>query len=91
MAEDSIFVAAVTTGPAKVTVTSGKNSSTRSVDSAGIHVLAFPMGVGSQQFSVTTAKGSGSGKGAIEVSAGCYVSVVFTQKGEADGYVEWSV
>lgn len=74
MAADSIFVAALTIGPALVTVTSGSINSTQSVAAAGVNVLAFPTGPGSQVFSITTEQGSGSGTGSIEISSGCYVS-----------------
>ncbi len=74
MVADSIFVTALTTGSASITVSSGTLNSTQTVNSAGVHVLSFPMGAGSQLFSFTTASGSGSGKGAIDVSSKCYVS-----------------
>lgn len=70
---DSIFVAALTTGPGSVTVSSGSLTSTQTVDSAGVNVLAFPMGEGSQEFSMTTASGSGNETGSILVTSGCYL------------------
>lgn len=74
MAADSIFVAAMTTGPAEITLTTNSGAQTQSVDRAGIHTLAFPMIPGKQSFSMSTTQGSAQGVGAVDVSADCYVS-----------------
>ncbi|WVQ81263.1 hypothetical protein IAT38_003386 [Cryptococcus sp. DSM 104549] len=76
MAADSIFVAALTTGAATITVTSGSSTSSQTVDKAGVHTLAFPMDVGSVSFDMKVdGGGTASGKGAIEISAECYEGV----------------
>ncbi|KAK4687685.1 glucan endo-1,3-alpha-glucosidase, partial [Tremellales sp. Uapishka_1] len=74
MAADSIFVCAMTTSDATVTVTSGSSTTSQTV-SAGITTLAFPMKVGKQSFAIKTASGTGSGVGTIEITAGCYNGV----------------
>jgi len=75
MTEDSIFVAAMTTGPAEVTVTSGSSTVTQQVGSAGIHTLAFPMKPGKQSFSMKTSSKSKSAQASLDVHSDCYVSV----------------
>ena len=74
-------MAALTKGSASITVTSGALKSTQSVSSAGVHLLAFPMGVGMQAFSVITGEGSGSAIGAIDISGDCYVRKLFIRLG----------
>nr|XP_018259199.1 uncharacterized protein I303_08127 [Kwoniella dejecticola CBS 10117]OBR81357.1 hypothetical protein I303_08127 [Kwoniella dejecticola CBS 10117] len=76
MAADSVFVAALTTGPATITVTIGGVASSQSVDGAGVHTLAFAMSVGSVAFQMEVdGGGSATGKGAIEISDQCYNGV----------------
>ncbi|WVR09784.1 hypothetical protein IAU60_006860 [Kwoniella sp. DSM 27419] len=76
MAADLIFVAALTTGPASVTVKSGSVTSTQQVDSAGVHTLAFPMTAGPVTLSMEVDSGTAiSGKGAIDIFDQCYQGV----------------
>ncbi|WVQ63891.1 uncharacterized protein L199_002047 [Kwoniella botswanensis] len=76
MAADSVFVAALTTGPATVTVTIGGTASSQQVDGAGVHTLAFPMSVGGVSFQMDVdGGGSAIGQGAIEISDECYRGV----------------
>ncbi|OCF56454.1 hypothetical protein L486_06398 [Kwoniella mangroviensis CBS 10435] len=76
MAADSVFLAALTTGPATVTVTIGGTASSQQVDGAGVHTLAFPMSVGGVSFQMDVdGGGSASGQGAIEISDQCYRGV----------------
>ena len=96
MAADSIFVTALTTGPANVTVTSGSTTSAQTIGSAGVHVLSFDMGVGPQTFSLTTSNWNGSGRGAIDVSADCYVSdsvrlIVSTERAQKGGVYNFNI
>ncbi|WVW79367.1 hypothetical protein I302_101335 [Kwoniella bestiolae CBS 10118] len=73
MAADSVFVAALTTGPATVTVTIGGTASSQQVTEAGVHTLAFPMSVGVVSFQMDVdGGGSASGQGTIEISDQCY-------------------
>ena len=74
MAEDSIFVAAMTTGPSEITVASGSSTVTQQVDSAGIHTLAFPMKPGKQSFSMKSASKSKTASAGLDVQSDCYVS-----------------
>ena len=75
LVDDSIFVAAMTTSAATVTVKSGNKQSTQYVSSAGIHTLTFPMNTGPVTFDITTADGRvGSARGAVEIGSECYVS-----------------
>ncbi|ODN95835.1 hypothetical protein L198_04453 [Cryptococcus wingfieldii CBS 7118] len=76
MAADSIFVAAMTVGAATITVTSGSSTSSQIVDKAGVHTLSFPMEAGAVSFEMKMDDGGrASGKGAIEVTSGCYNDV----------------
>ncbi|WWC73088.1 uncharacterized protein I206_107053 [Kwoniella pini CBS 10737] len=76
MAADSVFVAALTTAPATITVKIGDTTSSQIVDEAGVHTLAFPMSVGSVSFQMDTdGCQSISGNGAIEISDQCYHGV----------------
>ncbi|WRT69078.1 uncharacterized protein IL334_006061 [Kwoniella shivajii] len=76
MAADSVFVAALTTGPATITVTIGGTSSSQKVDGEGVHTLAFPMCAGSVSFQMTVdGGGTAIGKGNIDITDQCYKGI----------------
>jgi len=67
--DDSIFVIAMLTQPGTVTITSGSNAEWSSSLPAGISLVAAPMGVGSQAFSLVRNGATViSGNGGIDVT-----------------------
>jgi len=73
LVDDVVFVGTWTQNGASVTVTSGSAGPVTETVAAGVQVFSVPMGIGQQEFSITTPAGkTGSATSSISISPGCW-------------------
>ncbi|KAJ6475104.1 glycosyl hydrolase family 71-domain-containing protein [Mycena vitilis] len=70
---DSVFVIAMLKSVGTVTVTSGSNAPVQFQLGAGIHTVAAPMGLGTQQFALSSSTANLSGAGGGQITDVCSV------------------
>ncbi|KAJ6462283.1 glycoside hydrolase family 71 protein [Mycena vitilis] len=70
---DEVFVIAMLKSAGTVTITSGSNAPVSFSLAAGVHTVAAPMGLGTQQFALSSSTANINGAGGLQITNQCTV------------------